>query len=516
MSNVKTVNATKEKRLEEIWEDDKLGRRADADYLIPILTSRIEERGKAGQKKSYVLNVDSQWGAGKTFFLLRLGKHLKEEGHLVVHVNAWEDDHAEDPLLAVMAAVDGMLETDLLKDDIFQNARKEMLANAGQLLWAFGKGVVQQRLKKVGGDIVAATIDAIAEDDLEQKMSLKDSLASGAAAVRKKMNESESDPAKFFETFLAKKKMIASFKAGLEKLIREPVVGEVSPKFKDGKKAPLFILIDEMDRCRPTYAIALLERVKHLFDIDNIIFIFATDTKQLSHSIKAVYGEGFDSSKYLHRFFDQTYTFPNPSVEDFIGSLLEAKPIAKEAFKTPEDLNLVKFCARCFEDAGSSLRDIEQCMDILHNVVSGGIPKGKQIEGVVMLPLVIAYHMRKEIHLPWGDELFEEIKSSAASKNINDVAWKVVAPIENEDAPRSEMGKVSCWDVLKLYIELSLLDLGGLKRRKNRAPKYSAWMNGVSLRIEHEYSSRGNIQPRELSIRQYPLAIATAGRLGRG
>jgi len=57
----------------------------------------------------------------------------------------------------------------------------------------------------------------------------------------------------------------------------------------------MFILIDELDRCRPTYAIELLENIKHLFDIEGLYFIIATDSTQLSYSINAVYGNKFAS-----------------------------------------------------------------------------------------------------------------------------------------------------------------------------------------------------------------------------
>ncbi len=70
-----------------------------------------------------------------------------------------------------------------------------------------------------------------------------------------------------------------------------------------GMQLPMYIFVDELDRCRPTYAIQMLERIKHLFDIPNLAFVVATDTTSLSHSIKAVYGSEFDSKQYLQRFF---------------------------------------------------------------------------------------------------------------------------------------------------------------------------------------------------------------------
>lgn len=67
----------------------------------------------------------------------------------------------------------------------------------------------------------------------------------------------------------------------------------------------MFIFIDELDRCRPSVAIDTLEQVKHLFDLPEIKFIIATDTTQLSHSVKTIYGEGFHGRTYLRRFFTQ-------------------------------------------------------------------------------------------------------------------------------------------------------------------------------------------------------------------
>ncbi|AUX77988.1 KAP family P-loop NTPase fold protein [Sinorhizobium fredii] len=101
------------------------------------------------------------------------------------------------------------------------------------------------------------------------------------------------------------------------------------------KNAPFFVLVDELDRCRPTYAVQLLERVKHLFDVEGVIFVFATNSDQLQHSIAGAYGPGFDGFRYLKRFFDRTYVFDKPSIENMVESLCANLPKAK--LKAPED-----------------------------------------------------------------------------------------------------------------------------------------------------------------------------------
>ena len=72
----------------------------------------------------------------------------------------------------------------------------------------------------------------------------------------------------------------------------------------------LVIFIDELDRCRPDFAIAILERMKHYFDDDRIIFVVSVNKEQLIHTISKYYGEQFDSTAYLNKFFDINMHLP--------------------------------------------------------------------------------------------------------------------------------------------------------------------------------------------------------------
>jgi len=110
----------------------------------------------------------------------------------------------------------------------------------------------------------------------------------------------------FLKLFNRSKRSISQFKKNLSGLIKQVTKNE-------NISLPLFIFIDELDRCRPTFAVETLERIKHLFDVPEIVFIIATDTEQLSHSVKAIYGESFEGRVYLRRFFNQEYSLPDPS-----------------------------------------------------------------------------------------------------------------------------------------------------------------------------------------------------------
>lgn len=83
----------------------------------------------------------------------------------------------------------------------------------------------------------------------------------------------------------------------------------------------LIIFIDELDRCKPVYAVRLLERVKHYFDDEHITFVFSININELQHAIKGYYGESYDGSRYLDRFFDLRVTLPSPNLEKYFESL---------------------------------------------------------------------------------------------------------------------------------------------------------------------------------------------------
>jgi hypothetical protein len=78
-------------------------------------------------------------------------------------------------------------------------------------------------------------------------------------------------------------------------------------------RLPMFVFVDELDRCRPDYAVRLLEGVKHLFDAPAVCFIFSTNLKQLAASTQAIYGSNFDATRYLKRFFNFEYLLPSAS-----------------------------------------------------------------------------------------------------------------------------------------------------------------------------------------------------------
>jgi hypothetical protein len=344
---------------EDVWQGDFLNRQEDAAFLYAYLLQRNEQAVLRGDKGT-TINVNAPWGAGKTFFLSRFAEQLRREGKRVAEVNAWRDDHAEDPIFAVMAAILKAVGRTGKKLKL----REALKNNAGKIAIRSGQGLLKRAAAVVVGE---ATADGIG-DDLMKALVQAGEITLGEYAD------------KALERFEEGQQAIDEFRAGL--------IAEV-----EGKD-PLFVLVDELDRCRPTYAISVLERIKHLFDVPNIIFIFATNAEQLTCTIRSVYGTEFDAERYLHRFFDRTYQFEVPSVRQFIEARRTSLNLKMERFfvlpgSDPLDCIEIVSAAKAL-----SLRDIEQCLDILWSVVNFTDEKAP-IPLLYLFPLIAAYHLRE-------------------------------------------------------------------------------------------------------------------------
>lgn len=79
------------------------------------------------------------------------------------------------------------------------------------------------------------------------------------------------------------------------------------------------IFIDELDRCKPSFAVSFLERIKHYFSSDRIIFVFSTNISELQNTIKAYYGNYFDGCGYLDKFFDIRLSLPEIWLERYLN-----------------------------------------------------------------------------------------------------------------------------------------------------------------------------------------------------
>lgn len=343
------------------WSDDRLNRKADADHLRHILIDRYAQRIHQGRIGAYILNLDAGWGQGKTFFLDRLKKDLESDGYPVACVNAWHDDLADEPIVSIMASIDGALAPHLPEHSKRESLFREARGKLGIVAIEASKQIALHGLKVATGISVGKIVDRIADADLndDDKDAIGDDAGDAMMEAAKRLFEQSID------THRKTSNAIAAFKGGLAKTIEA-----ITNNHDTQARAPLFVLIDELDRCRPLYAIKLLENAKHLFEVQGVVFIIATDSTQLAASIRAVYGETFDAIVYLRRFFDRTYTFPHADRALLLRSALAEKGIALEDFATLGVTPQIEIVSQWIRGLGISLRDIEQMADLIETFVT--------------------------------------------------------------------------------------------------------------------------------------------------
>jgi len=468
----------------DVWSDDLLGRKKDAEFLSTFLVNRVAERQAAGSPSSYVLNLNASWGHGKTYFLERFEADLLASGHVVASVNAWRDDYADDPLLSVMAAIDRVIAEDEILPAKTKRLGKQLGAMTGQVVAAAAKGAIKQVGHRFLGDGVREIADILGAGG-------QDVLAEAGKAAEKIWDE---EAKSLLDKFKNGQKTIEKFKSSLASLV---------DSVDKAKKSPVFILIDELDRCRPTYAVALLERVKHLFDVNGVVFVIATDTDQLQHAIGKVYGAEFESKKYLNRFFDSSYTFEAASYRALVKLLSDERPISAEKVELPTGIDLVSFFSNGADFCGLSLRDIKQAYELLANVATVW-EKPYPLQAVVLVPLVFAQVLSKAVE--FSEALADSIVSQ--SRNVGRMPdWRVA--FRNLKRGQEEIDVLR---VFKLFLQYSRMPLGSLFEHAPVADP-DRWVAHVLQREAELIASDRSGFRSAVSLSNYPSLVKSVGRV---
>lgn len=255
---------------ENIWEGDLFNRKELASIYTKLIQSIIQP---------YVVSINSSYGSGKTFFLKRWAEELRQNKESVVFFNAWDCDFVEKPLLPFLYNfLQQLKEQGLVKYNF-----KEDIKNCGDITVTCLKNFI---------DVASSGIINI--DDLKEK--------TDAHAIKLPKIST-------LEEYKQLQDALYEFKSGLNEIVKR----------LKGKN--LYIFIDELERCRPTFAIELLEAIKHLFNIKGLVFILGIDRNQLKHTISNIYGCGMDGEGYLRRFIDIELELPQPNIKDYSNYL---------------------------------------------------------------------------------------------------------------------------------------------------------------------------------------------------
>ena len=375
-------------------QNDILGRNKNIISLLKLLYL---------MKDNYNLCINGEWGTGKTFFVKQVIKSIElineenndegteteyekklktefsnintEKELFPVYYNAWEEDGNTDPLLTILYS---------------------LIENTGINLKNKNKKIKDTFLNIVKG--------------IEMKFGYNNQITGQGFEIGIGYN-SKNKKVDMFEEINSKKNL----KLNIENIISELL--------KEKKFNRLIIFVDELDRCKPTFAVELLERIKNYLNNSKIIFIFSTDIYQLQYTIKKVYGEGFDGIYYLEKFFDMQTNLPKIPMDKYIkykNSLTEEGVIDEVSMEEFEILQFnLRDCNKYFklidlirEYAQKEKRPTEANIYILINCI--------------IIPILLMLKIKK------ANTYYKINKGNGKQEFVNEISKNSVARFEIE------------------------------------------------------------------------------------
>lgn len=357
------------------FANDALGREEFATSLTSLV---------ANVEDGLVLSLHAPWGEGKTTFVKMWQAALNKAAFPTIYFDAFAHDHLDDPFVGLAAELVDALK--LPEGDEASLRQKASRAGAQLLTWGTKIAVRAATL----GVINAADLDAI--EGIKEEIS-KDVSDAASAYIEQRLASYRSDL-----------KALADFRDLLERSASK------------GSK-PIVFIVDELDRCKPTYAIEVLERIKHIFSVKGVAFVLVLNRDQLSESIRWVYGSGVDAQNYLQKFIDVECGLPKnvkrheSDYKKFCQHLYRA-----HAIKDWGDGRGIVNAMELFSDHfGLSLRAMQKVFSQVALFYASSQERQLRIPEVIVL-LAIVRMLNRDLYrrIADGDVVFGDIRNDAS------------------------------------------------------------------------------------------------------
>lgn len=366
-----------------------------------------------------VIALDGGWGSGKTVFAKQWAGLLRKRGSAVVYFDAFAADAGDDPLFDIAsqlfaAAPDGEERRDLAKAvGVFARKLLPITADVGLRLGTGGL---------IGGEAIRESASGVAA----AKDAAKDSGDETSEAFRQRI-EGAQDRADALSDFRRKLTALAA-------TMRAKALADAEDAPLGLKPRPVVMIVDELDRCRPSYALNVLENIKHVFDVDNVCFVLVTNLDQIGQVVASAYGLK-QPRKYLEKFVQGQFRLAQDREArrelapdtycDFLW-----KRMKPESHGMPDSArSIIRSVARHHD---LSLRGIERILTNIGMYAAGpGIPQDTQgtLVGIVCAAKALA------------PELYSRIRRDAASAD-DVLAFLGVAEWRNRNSDRDYVQNV--------------------------------------------------------------------------
>jgi hypothetical protein len=218
------------------------------------------------ESSSYsVYAICGDWGIGKTCFVKLWEKKLENQEQVFIHIDAFRMDYESEPFLMLIKAF-----KEFMKKKNVDEAKKDEWLNKARQIFSL------RNIAKLGLNVIVDK--TIGAEPLKEFINNAYSACFDAASDEESLYD----------------QLILS-------------LTEITSQFKTS----VYIIIDELDRCRPDFALETLERIKHIFRVENVKFILVYNEMVMASIINNKYGPTIDASKYLNKFVEKKYLFDN-------------------------------------------------------------------------------------------------------------------------------------------------------------------------------------------------------------
>lgn len=346
---------------------DEFKRKPIAENIIRLLTSPIDLSPMV---------IDGGWGTGKTEFCQKLIRLMQEQhrDYQPVYIDAFRSDHSGEPLLALLAEIIKACtpeDTGEQPSEQRKNITRKVAKAAGFVMKTVAKAAVGHVLKQNTDDLAEGLQQII--NDGQDADSLAETVTDAAATIASHTIDATVEA--LLKEQIEAEKNLETLKACLKELAADK---------------PIILFIDELDRCRPDYAVDMLEVIKHVFEVENVKVVLVTNTKQLRAAINHRYGMEVDAQKYLDKFLKYSFALPDKVVARFeedralvavehFKQLIRNNHMADKLKDSTEQQIIFNFISDMIELNGLSLRETERLvrfLEIYCSLSGGGLNQG--------------------------------------------------------------------------------------------------------------------------------------------